>query len=412
MTADTVVWIGLIGLGLVLTYYGAVWFVCHWTSGNRRHLAHCAPPEGVGPAACRYILNMNWDAKGFTAALINLAAKGFVKISEFEENKYKFTRTGQNAKQTHLSPGETVVASALFGDNTWNSFVFRSENHAISDRARKTIRRSLKEDFEAVYFVKNKSLLNIGTALSALALAGMVAVSDAGAGMGVFALAVSLISFALYPLLLGIWTGWRKGEGGVIYFSLALAVFVIGAGVVFGDGQGVLLEFLDGVVLAHIGIIFLLVGTNLLFYHLLKAPSRLGRKVTDHIEGFRLYLTVAEKDRMNFHNPPDVTPQIFEKYLPYAIALDVENEWGAQFEMASNRLGTPRPADRYEPSWFDSSYHTWPTPAGFVQEFAPAFGDSVVASLSPPSTAASAGSSGMSFGGGGFSGNGGGGGGR
>ena len=91
---------------------------------------------------------MNWDAKGFTAALINLAAKGFVKISEFEENKYKFTRTGQNAKQTHLSPGETVVASALFGDNTWNSFVFRSENHAISDRARKTIRRSLKEDFE------------------------------------------------------------------------------------------------------------------------------------------------------------------------------------------------------------------------------------------------------------------------
>ena len=39
----------------------------------------------------------------------------------------------------------------------------------------------------------------------------------------------------------------------------------------------------------------------------------------DGIEGFRLYLGVAEKDRMNFLTPPEQTPQLFEKYLPYAI---------------------------------------------------------------------------------------------
>ncbi len=381
MTADTVVWVGLAGLGLVLTYYGGVWFSCHWTSRNRSLLVHCAPPEGVGPAACRYIMAMEWDAKGLATALLNLAAKGFVKISEFEENKYKFTRTGQSIKQTQLSPGETVAASALFGNNTWNSFVFRSENHAIVDQTRKTLRRSLKEDFENVYFVKNKSLLSIGTALSALALAGMVAVSDAGAGMGVFALAVSLISFGLYPLLLGIWTGWRTGEGGVIIFSLSTAVFIIGAGVVMGDVQGVLLEFLDGIAPAHIGVILLIVGINALFYHVLKAPNRLGRKVIDHIESFRLYLSAAEKDRLNFHNAPDVTPELFEKYLPYAIALNVETEWGTQFEMALNRLGKARTTDRYEPFWFDSSFYAWPTPTDFAQGFAPAFGDSIVSSL-------------------------------
>ena len=412
------VWMGLVGLLLVVGYYSAVWAAYGKDPDSGTIIPQYEPPEGVGPAACRYIMNMGWDPKGFTAALVNLAAKGFVKISEFEEDKYKFTRTGQSIKQTKLSPGETVVASALFGDNTWNSFVFRSENHAISDRARKTLRRSLKEDFENVYFVKNKSLLSLGTALSALALAGMVAVSISGAGMGVFALAVSLLSFALYPLLLGIWTGWRRGEGGVINFSVSTAVIVIAAGVVLGDGQGVLLNFLDGVVAAHIGVIVLIVGTNLLFYHLLKAPSRLGRRVMDHIEGFRLYLSVAEKDRLNFHNPPDVTPEVFEKYLPYAIALDVENEWGAQFEHALNRLGTARAASRYEPtasryepSWFDSSFHSWPTPTSFARGFTPAFGDSVVSSLAPPSSAASAGSSGISFSGGGFSGGGGGGGG-
>ncbi len=411
MTPDTPVWVGLIGLGVVLFYYVGVWLICRQTARNSKITPQFAPPDGVGPAACRYIRKMGWDAKGFTAALINLAAKGFVKISEFEEDKYKFTRTGQNTKQTQLSPGETVVASALFGDNTWNSFVFRSENHAISERARKTLRRSLKEDFENVYFVKNKSLLSGGTALSALALAGMVAVSITGAGMGVFALAVSLLSFALYPLLLGIWTSWRKGEGGVINFSVSTAVIVIGAGVVLGDGQGVLLNFLDGVAFAHIGVIVLIVGTNMLFYHVLKAPSRLGRKVMDHIEGFRLYLSVAEKDRLNFHNPPDVTPEIFEKYLPYAIALDVENEWGAQFERALSRRGTTQHSSPYEPSWFDSSFHSWPTPTGFARGFTPAFGESVVSSLAPPSSAASSGTSGISFGGGGFSGGGGGGGG-
>ena len=34
---------------------------------------------------------------------------------------------------------------------------------------------------------------------------------------------------------------------------------------------------------------------NALFYHLLKAPTLSGRKIMDQIEGFKLYLSVAEK---------------------------------------------------------------------------------------------------------------------
>ncbi len=50
---------------------------------------------------------------------------------------------------------------------------------------------------------------------------------------------------------------------------------------------------------------------NALFYHWLKAPTMQGRRLMDQVEGFRLYLSVAEKDRMNFLNPPERTPELF-----------------------------------------------------------------------------------------------------
>lgn len=52
----------------------------------------------------------------------------------------------------------------------------------------------------------------------------------------------------------------------------------------------------------------------------------------DEIEGFREYLKVAEEERLNFENPPEKTPEIFEEFLPYALALDVEQKWSEKFD--------------------------------------------------------------------------------
>lgn len=57
-----------------------------------------------------------------------------------------------------------------------------------------------------------------------------------------------------------------------------------------------------------------------------------GYKEWAKVEGLKLYLSVAEKDRMNFHEAPDRTPARFSKLLPYAIALGVEQAWAAQFK--------------------------------------------------------------------------------
>ncbi|MEI7819221.1 MAG: DUF2207 domain-containing protein, partial [bacterium] len=50
------------------------------------------------------------------------------------------------------------------------------------------------------------------------------------------------------------------------------------------------------------------------------------------VEGFKLFLKVTEKDRLAFTDAPAKTPAMFSKFLPYAIALGVEKEWGKQFE--------------------------------------------------------------------------------
>lgn len=401
------VWVGIIGLFIVVSYYGVVWTAHGRDPESGTIIPRYSPPENVGPAACRYILSMGWDAKGFTAAIVNLAAKGFVTITEFEQDKFKLTRTSASAKQAKLTPGETAVALKLFGERLWTSYIFRKEHHAITDSARKSLKRSLKEDFESIYFFENKSLLIVGTALSALTLGAMATVNESGLAMGVFALVLSLLAFALYPLFLGIWTGWHRGEGGVIILSGGIATLLAAAIPIFKVLLQEMLSWLSMDAVAQIALIVLVIFANMLFYHLLKSPSRLGRKVMDHIEGFRHYLQVAEKDRLNFHNPPDVTPEVFERYLPFAIALNVENEWGTQFDLALDRVGGQNWSDSsetYEPTWFHSSYRGWSSPRSFATEFTPTFGKSVVSSLSPPGSGRGSG-----IGGGGFSGGGGGG---
>jgi len=48
---------------------------------------------------------------------------------------------------------------------------------------------------------------------------------------------------------------------------------------------------------------------------------------------------VAEEERLNFENPPEKTPEIFEEFLPYALALDVEQEWSEKFDETLKAAG-------------------------------------------------------------------------
>ncbi|MEL6923505.1 MAG: hypothetical protein AAFO94_05605, partial [Bacteroidota bacterium] len=112
------------------------------------------------------------------------------------------------------------------------------------------------------------------------------------------------------------------------------------------------------------------------------------------INGYLMYLDLAEKDRLALLNPPDMTPAHFEAALPFAFALGVEHKWTEKFKAILE-------AAQYRPEWNNSR-----TPYYFSSNFSSGFTKSASGSATKPQQ-----SSGGGSGGGGFSGGGGGGGG-
>lgn len=120
-----------------------------------------------------------------------------------------------------------------------------------------------------------------------------------------------------------------------------------------------------------------------------------GYKVWAKVEGLKLYLNVAEKDRMKFAEAPEKTPERFTKLLPYAIALGVEKEWAKQFEGIDVTPATQ--------GWYYGSRDI-----GHSIILANVLSNSFATSLSTHVTPPSSGGSGGGFSGGGVGGGGGG----
>lgn len=128
-----------------------------------------------------------------------------------------------------------------------------------------------------------------------------------------------------------------------------------------------------------------------------------GRKLEDEIDGFELYLTTTELERMKIiGTPPTKTPELYEKYLPYAMALGVEKQWTHQFASVFEKL--EREGHPYAPIWyvgrpFRADY--------FGQEMASTFSNAIASASTPPGRSSGTGGRGSSGGGGGGGGGGG-----
>jgi uncharacterized membrane protein len=135
----------------------------------------------------------------------------------------------------------------------------------------------------------------------------------------------------------------------------------------------------------------------------LKAPSRSGRKTMDQIEGFREYLSVAEEDRLNALHQPAKTPELFEKFLPYAIALDCQNAWAAKFAGVLAAAGTAAAAT----SWYVGDRDWSSDPVSFADHLGGSLASTLSSSSTEPGSSSGSGGGGSSGGGGGGGGGGG-----
>lgn len=191
-----------------------------------------------------------------------------------------------------------------------------------------------------------------------------------------------------------------KTNGTYILPGLAVVVLTVLSMIVLGPPP--VFVFVPFIVLS-----LLTIG---LFAYLLRAPTYSGRKVLDEIEGLKMYLQTAEGDRLNRMKSPELTPEVFEAFLPFAFALGVQNEWSGKFKsMLSRALAEPGNRNAgYHPMWYSGNHSNMLGSKGFLNTMGDSLGNQLSTAVSHSSTPPGS-SSGS--GGGGFSGGGGGGGG-
>jgi uncharacterized membrane protein len=160
-------------------------------------------------------------------------------------------------------------------------------------------------------------------------------------------------------------------------------------------------EFAEGVPIPLLGGLIAMLAMHYFFYQWLKAPTLAGRRLLDQIEGFKHYLQVAEDDEIALQGAPEFSADIYETYLPYAIALDLENEWTAKLNRAVAAGLVERSYSH--PGWYHAGSRSG---SHFSSALAGSFASAIASSSVAPGS--SSGSSGGSSGGGGGGGGGGG----
>ena len=359
-----------------------------------------SPPKGVGPAGARYITKHKLDDRGFAAAMVSLAVKGFLRIAD-DGSDFSVMRLAQPAKPQPLTTAERALYNALPSGTT----VLKQSNHVAVRAARNALDGALDEEFDGTVFVRNLKWFWGGAAISiaGLVIAALLMPAEEGI-LALFAVGWSGIWWSV--VLAFAWTAIRGIRSGRGFLKKASSLFMLMVLIpfVFGGLAGPAMVFIGGgsIGLLMVVAVAVLMGVmNLVFYYLLRRPTEPGRQLLDQLEGFRMYLATAEEDRLNVLHPPEKTPELFERYLPYALALDCENEWNAKFATV---LAAAAAAGAAAPAWY--SGHNWD--AGRTGSFTDSLGSSLASSVRSASTAPGS-SSGS--GGGGSSGGGGGGGG-
>ena len=387
--------VGIAGLiGLVAFYYVA------WQRVGRDPrpgtvVPLFSPSDGLSPAGMRYLVKMGADNRAFAAALVDMGVKGHVKLVEeeggwFSRNK---TRIDRLASATPLPPEEEAALRSLC--TTGESILMEQKNHSKFSSAKNSLSEVLKTAYEGKMFKRNYGWAGAGAVLflAALWVACAAVVATLG-GTAIWQIGVTLGALTVAGLLAMVMH--NSSTAGKCLLSLgAFAALAVAA----ATGFPIFLAALSSGWWLPLAFPLLALPLMISAFWWIAAPTREGRGVLDRIAGFKQYLSITERERFDRMNPPEDTPEVFEKFLPYAIALGVENRWADRFQGV---LAAAAVQGQQGFLWYSGSGNPWDNPSGFVDNV----GSSLASTISSASTAPGSGS-----GGGGSSGGGGGGGG-
>lgn len=395
-------WWVLGGIGLLGAYFAWAWSKVGRDPAPGAIFPRWEPPDGLSPAGVAWL---NREASGFgadhqrefIAAIMSLAVKGLIRIDKSSGGHTRLVPLTKDVP-TDLPPLEKLIMEDLLSGRPLTLMKSNGEKlRKVMAEARKLQRR----EYEQALIVKNRGWFFAGVGLAALVLLGLLVTSlitdSAYLFFAPFVIVFLVIIFQVARQI-------SRASG---FHRVFLIVFLILWGTPFAIG---FIGVFSSIITESPALIPLLVAVLavpalvLLFYYLLPRPTERGRRLLDQIEGLKMFIETAEQRRLEKTAGPDMSVSLFEKLLPYAVALGLEKNWTKAFQSWLATAAAAGAATSYNPHWYGD--HT------FRADDLSDLGSSLVDSISSDMTAAMpAPVSSSGSGGGGFSGGGGGGGG-
>ena len=408
--------IASVGLIILLMYYGLTWLKVGKDPEEGVIFPHYEPPSGYSPASLRYVLKMGYDNACFAAAIINLAVKGFLKIEE-DDDDYSLELTGE--ENIEMAPGEAAIVKKLFEKDTTYDLIANSplmkkfiealggvpieaddsgkvtkikltqKNHRRIGGAVSAHKSSLQNNYEKIYFLTNTAFFTVGLIITFIVLlASIVSVPDSMDPAAIFMIAwLTGWTFAVFSLVKQVYLLWSNVNG---VLSVLPAILMTLFALPFFAGEIIGLYMLTELTSISMGFVLLIAAIiNWLFYELLKAPTLAGQKLLDKIEGFKQYIDIAERHELDFKHPKGRSPELFEEYLPFALALDVEQQWGESF---ADVLAQAQASNSgYSPSWYHGTHWNNSNIGSFTSSLGSSFTSAIASSSTAPGSSSGSG---------------------
>ncbi len=344
----------VVALLILFTYYIYTWRRYGVDPPKPVVIPQFSPPDGLSPASVGMLYKGRFLDDLVTASIVNLSVKGYIRIEE------------------------VIEKGGLFGirrDRCYSLVKLKDGDNSLAQEE-EIVMRDLFKGVDKVYLDGKYDERIAGLMLSfRYSLSNQYSpVLREGRNL----------KFHLFPWLV------------MIIYVFTVISFV-------KDG---LIEFQANRIAMQVGLAAMVVAYPVYAWLIIR-PGERKLHYQSSIAGLKMYMDVAEEKRLQFFNPPAVTPEVFEQLLPYAIALDMEKVWGEKFEK-SFLAAMDRP-ELYRPAWYSG---TFINAAMFGHVLNSTLSNTVIHAATPPQIAAAGGGGSWGSGsfGGGFSGMGGGGG--
>jgi hypothetical protein len=326
-----------LSVSVVCAYYAVATVVLHWGSRRSVGVTRYEPPQGISPGVAAYLMEGGRCERSFAAALISLAARGYIEI---QQKKDWFVLERLREPDGLLPLDESIILTTLFFPPSIHTYKFNGRDYDWICKAYKEFCRTVKGIADPSLISGHSiawwcgqtaswTIIVVVAASLTITKAASPLASIAYLGFWILIGGSSLVAaLRVWPATLRKLISFLPGNKRPrrpLDLNDAVPVILI-APIFLGFSFLTYLTSLKFVLLA-----VALIVMNFVFRHLLEAPTDAGRKVIAELENFKEFLSRADADRLNRENHPGETPVMLEKYSAYAVALDVEHAWGEEF---------------------------------------------------------------------------------